>query len=297
MEMALSDVAHATDMLVERDGTFSSLGYLQHERPLQLCYLEGEAHVEECLSRSNITCVITTPDVATRLPSSLGVAVTEEPRAAFFSIHQHLYRETEFYGTTFQTEIAGSAIVHPRAFVASTNVRIGDGCLIEPNATVLENSILDDRVTVRAGAVIGSQGFEFKRFGEQLVPVPHAGGVHLREGAEVQSNACVDRGVFGGSTLVGRDSKVDNLVHVAHDVQIGDRCLIVAGAMIAGSVIIEDDSWIGPMASISSGVRVGAGAFVTLGSVVTRDVPPNGHVTGYFAVPHDRFLTFIRSIR
>ncbi len=149
-------------------------------------------------------------------------------------------------------------------------MRIGRRTVIEPHVTVLPHSIVDDDVILRAGCVIGMQGFEFKRLGGEILPVAHAGGVRLHDRVEVQANSVVDRSVFGGFTEVGEDSKIDNLVHIAHNVKIGKRSLLAANAMIAGSVVIGDDVWIGPSASISSEITIGDRAFVTLGSVVTR---------------------------
>jgi len=163
--------------------------------------------------------------------------------------------------------------------------------------TVLPHTIIGDEVILRAGSVIGAQGFEFKRIGESILPVAHAGGVRLSDRVEIQANSCVDRSIFGGFTEIGEDTKLDNFVHVAHNVKIGKRCLLAAHAMIAGSVTIGDDVWIGPSAAVSSEITIGDGAYVTLGSVVTRDVAAGQRVTGNFAIDHDKFIAFLRTIR
>ena len=113
----------------------------------------------------------------------------------------------------------------------------------------------------------------------------------------MQANSAISRSIFGGFTQLGEETKLDNLVHVAHNVTIGRRCFLAACAMIAGSVIVGDDVWIGPGASISSGITIGDGANVTIGAVVTRNVPAGAHVSGNFAIDHDKFIAFLRSIR
>ena len=125
----------------------------------------------------------------------------------------------------------------------------------------------------------------------------HAGGVRLGDRVELQANTCVDRAIFGGFTEIGEDTKCDNLVHIAHNVKIGRRCLLAAQAMIAGSVTIGDDVWIGPSAAVLSEITIGDGAYVTIGSVVTRNVAPGQHVTGNFAIDHDKFIVFLKTIR
>jgi UDP-3-O-[3-hydroxymyristoyl] glucosamine N-acyltransferase len=127
--------------------------------------------------------------------------------------------------------------------------------------------------------------------------VNHGGGVRLEEGSQVQSNACVDCALFGGETRIGKGSVIDNLVHIAHNVQLGENNRVIAGAMVAGSVQTGDKVWIGPMASVSSELKVGNEATVSIGAVVTRDVPEGARFTGNFAIPHERFLEFLRSIR
>jgi UDP-3-O-[3-hydroxymyristoyl] glucosamine N-acyltransferase len=104
----------------------------------------------------------------------------------------------------------------------------------------------------------------------------------------------VDRALFGGFTEIGDDTVVDNLVQVAHGVSIGRRCRIVACAAVGGSSIIGNDVWIGPNAIISSAIRIGDGARVSLGSVVIRDVPPGGRVSGNFAIDHERFMKLFK---
>jgi UDP-3-O-[3-hydroxymyristoyl] glucosamine N-acyltransferase len=224
-------------------------------------------------------------------------ALSQAPRRDFFKFHNHLAAHTDFYWRDFPTEIAPNAVISPRAEIAEKNVRIGRRTMVEPNVTVFPHSIVGDDVILRAGCVIGMQGFEFKRLDGEILPVAHAGGVWLHDRVEVQANSTVDRSVFGGFTEVGEDSKIDNLVHISHNVKIGKRCFIVANAMIAGSVVIGDDVWIGPSASISSEITIGDRAFVTLGSVVTRDIAPDQHVTGNFAIDHEKYIAFLRTIR
>jgi len=294
--MNLQSVAARAGIEVVRDGGFESLGLLSYDTPAMLVFLEDEQYLPQLLENQHVSAVVARPGLADRVPKRVALGLSPEPRRAFFALHREL-ASGDFYGKRFPTEIAKSARVHPRAFVAEHNVRIGEHCVVEPNATIMENSILADGVIVRAGAVIGSEGFQFSSVGGQMLSVTHAGGVRLERGVEVQSNACVDRAVFGGFTVVGEDTKIDNLVHIAHNVRLGKRNRVVAGAMVGGSVRTGNDVWVGPMASISSEITVGDGAFITLGAVVTRDVLAGERVTGNFAIDHEKFIRFLKSIR
>jgi UDP-3-O-[3-hydroxymyristoyl] glucosamine N-acyltransferase len=282
-------------MTVVRDGEFETIGIANHDTPRRLVFLEHERWLESIVSQTEITCVITTPALASQCPR--GVATSDEPRRTFFELHNRLARETSFYWTDFPTFIDPSARIHPRAYVAERNVRIGANVFIEPDVTILERVILGDGCIIRAGSRIGTQGFEFKHLGDEILPVEHAGGVRLGERVEVQANCTIDRSVFGGFTELGDDTKLDNMVHIAHHVKSGRRCLFAACAMVAGSVTFGDDVWIGPAAAISSGVKIGDRASITIGAVITRDVAPDARMSGNFAVEHEKLLAFLRTIR
>ncbi|MEJ5200484.1 MAG: UDP-3-O-(3-hydroxymyristoyl)glucosamine N-acyltransferase [Anaerolineae bacterium] len=295
--MHLSEASSIVPLTVLRDAAFASLGFVTHRAEAMLVFLESERFLEGLLANANVSAVITTADLAERLPGHLGVALSDFPRRDFYHLHNYLAEQTTFYWEDFPTEIAADAVIGPHVYIAPQNVRIGHRVVIEPHVTVLPHTIIGDDVILRAGCVIGSQGFEFKRIGQTILAVAHAGGVRIGDRVEIQANSCVDRSIFGGFTEIGEDTKLDNLVHVAHNVKIGKRCLLAAHAMIAGSVTIGDDVWIGPSAAVSSEITIGDGASVTLGSVVTRNVAAGQRVTGNFAIDHDKFIAFLRTIR
>ncbi len=295
--MRLFEASSIVPLRVLRDTDFSSLGFVSHRNKAMLVFLESERFLDGLLANHGVAAVITTPSLAGRIPSGLGLALSEAPRRDFYQLHNYLAEHTEFYWRDFPTEIAGDAVISPQAYIAPRNVRIGRRVLIEPYVTVLPHTIIDDDVVLRAGTVVAAQGFQFVRLGEAIMTVAHAGGVWLHDRVEVQANCTIARALFGGFTEVGEDTKLDSLVYVAHQVAIGRRCLIGASAALTGSVTVGDDVWIGPHATIASEVAVGDGACVTLGSVVTRDVAPGQRVTGNFAIDHDKFIAFLRTIR
>ena len=294
--MKLSDIPSAIGLDVVRDAELESLGFVSHELPRLLVFTENEKYVPEIVANANVTCVVTTSELASKVPAKLGVATAANPRLAFYALHAHL-ATTDFYWKPFKTEIAKSAKVHPRAYVADMNVRIGERCVVEPMATVLERTILGDDVILRAGVIVGGEGFQFNALDGKLVGVPHAGGALLERGVELQQGTCVSRSVFGGFTVVGEDTKTDNMVHIAHNVRLGKRNRLAACAMLAGSIVSGDDVWFGPACAISDGIKIGARASITIGAVVTRDVPEGATVSGNFAIDHQRFIAHMRAIR
>lgn len=294
--MKLSEVPSSIGLEVVRDGAIESLGFVTYDTPGLLVFLESEKYLADLEKNPRVAAVITTSELAARVPERIAVAVAKSPRGAFYTLHNHL-AQTDFYWKPFKTEIAASAKVHPRAYVAENNVRIGERCVIEPNATILERAILEDDVVVRAGCIVAGEGFQFAQVDGKLVPVVHVGGVRLERGVELQNTSCVDRAIFGGFTIVGEETKTDNKVHIAHNCRLGKRNRLAAGAMLAGSIVTGDDVWFGPMCAISDGVKIGSRASITIGAVVTRDLAEGARVSGNFAIDHARFLSHIKAIR
>ena len=124
------------------------------------------------------------------------------------------------------------------------------------------------------GVVIGANGFGDVWDGEKLIPFPHHGGVKIGLDTRIGCNTCIDRASLAGEfTEIGDGTKIDNLVHIAHNVKIGKHCLIIAGAVIGGSAIIGDRVYIGMGALIKNKVKIGDDATIGMGAVVLKDVP------------------------
>lgn len=170
------------------------------------------------------------------------------------------------------TRLAAGVVLGP-------GVEIGAGCVIGPN-TVLAHTRVGDGVRIGANCTIGLPGYGYERDGDGVpYRFPHVGGVRIGRGAEIGSNVCVDRGALG-DTEIGEDCKVDNLVHVAHNVVLEPECMVIANAMLGGSVRVGRGAWISPSASVINQVEVGAHAVVGMGAVVIRPVAAGRTVIG-----------------
>jgi acetyltransferase-like isoleucine patch superfamily enzyme len=262
-------------------------------------------YLAKCVAQPNVSAAMTTREIFDQYvhtgsagTRTIGIALTPRPREEFFRFHNWLCQQTEFYHRPNRSERGTNCRIGTLASIDDHNVVLGDNVIIEDFVRINANTTIGDNAVIGAGTIVGSDGFQVLALpSKELLKVTHAGGVRIGKGVEVLSNCAVARHIFNDDTTIGDDSKIDNLVHVAHAVKLGRRCRIAANAMIGGSALIGDDVWIGPSASISSEVVVKDGAYVTLGSVVTRTVEANERVTGNFAVPHDRFIRFIKTIR
>lgn len=157
----------------------------------------------------------------------------------------------------------------------------GNAPSVHPDATVNWSVVsIGERVKIGAGARIGFDGFGYEKNEDGAwEKFPHMGGVIIGDDVEIGKNTCIDRGSLG-NTIIGRGTKIDNLVHIAHNALIGEDCIIVCLSCIAGSSQIGDNSWIAPGVIIRDGKKVGENVLVGMGSIVTKDVEDGVTVVG-----------------
>lgn len=283
---------------VVRDANISSLGYITHRintKPF-LAFAGSERFLTAALANRLVRAVLVTRELADAAANHVGVIVVDDPTRAFYHVHKYLVDHTTLYWEPFENDIDSSARISPHAMIADSNVRIGADVEIEAGTVLHQRSVIGCGSIIRSNCVVSSEGFEFKMFDGRNEFIPHGSGVVIGDGVIAHAGCKFDRGLFGDPTRVGNHSCLDNMVHVAHGVQIGRNCIIAASAVFAAAVVMEDDARIDPNASIAHEVLIGRGAYVTMGSVVTRDVPAGERVTGNFALPHAKFLNNLRRV-
>jgi UDP-3-O-[3-hydroxymyristoyl] glucosamine N-acyltransferase len=168
-------------------------------------------------------------------------------------------------------------------------VTVGEDTVIGPRAVLYAETTVGARVVIKAGAVLGGPGFGYLPADGGHRRIPHVGACIIEDEVEIGSNSCVDRGSVN-DTVVGRGTKVDNLVHVGHNVRIGERCLIMAGVGIAGSTRIGSDVILAGHVGITDHLVIGNGARLAAKSAVFGDVSPGASFSGHPARPHRQFL-------
>jgi UDP-3-O-[3-hydroxymyristoyl] glucosamine N-acyltransferase len=148
-------------------------------------------------------------------------------------------------------------------------------------------------VYIKDGSKIGIKGFGFIPIGQKNIRTPQIGKVILGEEVEIGANCTIDRGSVS-DTIIGRNTFLDNHIHIAHNVKIGTNCMMAAQVGIAGSTTIGDNTAIGGQAGISGHLKIGNNVKIGGASGVTRDIPDNSQVMGYPAVPLRDFVKMRR---
>lgn len=219
------------------------------------------------------------------LPINATVFLCADAKKAMMDCARHFFLPEPASLIHPAAHISHSAIIGHHANIAagvviSDNVLIGDNCVIEPNVYIHAHTQIGNRVHIKANTVIGGDGFGYvKNETGAYDHVPHFGKVCIEDDVHIGSNTCIDRGSLS-DTIIKKGVKIDNLVHIAHNVEIGENTLVIACSMIAGSVRIGENAWIAPAASIKNGITIGDNVIVGMSSLVLKSVADGLTVAG-----------------
>ena len=183
--------------------------------------------------------------------------------------------------------IGEGSIVHPFVYLGD-GVRIGARSVVHPHVVIYPGCELGSQVTVHAGTVIGSDGFGYLSVGGKLCKVPQIGKVIVEDDVEIGACVTIDRAKTG-ATRIGRGTKIDNLVQIAHNVKIGEGCIVVAQAGLSGSVELGRGVTVAGQAGVKDHVRIGDGTVIAAQAGVFGDLA-GGTYSGYPARPHKESL-------
>lgn len=187
-----------------------------------------------------------------------------------------------------RTRLGRNCRLHP-GVVIGDDVAIGDDCEIFPNVVIRERVAIGHRVIIHAGSILGTDGFGYRWDGKQHAKVPQIGTVIIEDDVEIGSCVCIDRAKFS-ATRIGKGTKIDNLVQVAHNCVIGQHCLIVGQAGLAGSVTLGNGVILAGQSGVKDHITMGDGSILAASSGLLNDVPPRTMVSGLPALPHRQSL-------
>ncbi len=179
--------------------------------------------------------------------------------------------------------VAADCVIYPQVYVGR-NVKIGPAAIIKPNVSILDDTSIGKRCIIHSGTVIGSDGYGFIDDKGRHVKIPQIGNVEIGDDVEIGACVAVDRGTFG-STVIGSGCKIDNLVHVAHNVTVGENTLLVAQVGIAGSSSIGKHCILAGQVGVAGHISIGDNVIAASKAGIPRDLKEGSVVGGIPAVP------------
>ncbi|MCX7886505.1 MAG: UDP-3-O-(3-hydroxymyristoyl)glucosamine N-acyltransferase [Verrucomicrobiae bacterium] len=192
--------------------------------------------------------------------------------------------------------IIGDRTVIGAGTYVGTGCHIGNDCLIHPNVTIREYTRIGHRVILHSGVVLGADGFGYEEVEGKYRKIPQVGIVEIGDDVEIGANTTVDRARFG-KTRIGRGTKIDNLVQIAHNCVIGEDCIICGLAGMAGSTIIGNRVTLAGQVGLAGHLTVGDNSTIMAQAGVTKDVPPNSVMLGSPAYPHTETKQIMIALR
>lgn len=184
--------------------------------------------------------------------------------------------------------LGDNVTIHPLVYLGD-DVEIGDNTIVFPQVTLLRGTVVGSGCVLHSGTVLGADGFGYLTIGGKHRKVPQIGNVALGDNVEVGANVTIDR-ARTGSTRIGSGTKIDNLVHIGHNCEIGEDCIIVAQVGLAGGVEVGHHVILAGQSGVKEQVKIGAGAVVGAQAAVIGDIPAGAFVSGFGARPHKEFL-------
>lgn len=267
----------------------SCVAVLARAGPGSVTFLSDHRYADELAGASPEACFVR-PDCVDLVPSGCVALVCGSPQAAYAMAARRLHQPRFAGGPAIAHDAAievdvllGSGVVVGAAAMIGRGTRIGANTVIGPGVTIGRDcdiaanvtigfALIGDRVTICAGAVIGEPGFGATVGPKGLIDIPQLGRVILQDGVSIGANTTIDRGAYD-DTVIGENTKIDNLVQIAHNVRVGRNCVMAAHTGISGSVVIGDGVQFGGRAGVADHVTIGAGARVGAAAGVMKDIP------------------------
>ena len=312
----LSDIIKLVDGSlhgVSADGCVSSLNTLIDARNDELSFLSNIRYKAD-LSATHALAVLMTESLFDELkPNHCGVIVVKDPYLAFAQVQRYFYPQAKSSGMRHESasidastiiaadvDIGAGCVIEAGVEIDSgtriaagcligKGVKIGKDCLLHAGVKVQEGCVLHNRVILQAGAVIGSDGFGYAWSGKEHLKIPQVGRVVLHDDVEIGANTCIDRGALG-DTVIQQGVKLDNLIQIGHNVEVGALTVMASQVGISGSTTIGKGCQIGGQVGTAGHLKVGDGCQLAARTGVVSDLEEGGIYAGIPAMPHRLWL-------
>lgn len=283
----LADLVHA-EVVGDATAQATGINEIHKVEKGDVVFVDHPKYYDTCLNSAATHIIINTKDVT--LPQGKTLLVTAQPFEAYLTIVNHFRPFTSATKAINDTAVVGEGtVIMPNVFIGK-EVKIGNNCIIHANVTINDYTEIGNNVVIQAGTVIGSDAFYYNTKKDREVwykRMQSCGNVVIEDDVEIGASCTIDRGVTA-STRIGKGTKMDNMVHIGHDSNIGKNCLFAAQVGIAGAVEIEDGVILWGQVGVSKTLTIGANAVVLAQSGVPSSL--KGGKT-YFGYPAEEAMT------
>ena len=276
----IADLIHAR-LTGNTNGYATGINELHKVETGDLVFVDHPKYYDKCIN-SKATFIIINKE--TTLPDGKALLIVDNPFEAYCSIVNHFRPFIPATKPVSDSAVIGEgSFVYPSAYIGH-HVVIGKNCIIHPQVTIMDYTVIGDNVVIQAGTVIGSDAFYYNTKKNRDVwykRMPSCGRVIIEDDVEIGAGCTIDRGV-SHDTVIGRGTKMDNMIHIGHDTVIGKNCLIAAQVGIAGVVTLEDGVTLWGQVGVSKTLTIGSNAVILAQSGVGKDTEGN---KSYFGSP------------
>lgn len=226
-----------------------------------IVFVDHPKYYEKCISSAATVIII---NKKTDFPPEKTLLIVNEPFESYLKLVNHFHPFAPSSKNISDSAMIGrNTVIMPNCFIGN-HVQIGDDCIIHPNVTILDHCVIGNSVIIQAGTVIGSDAFYYNKRNDRDVhykKMTSCGRVVIEDHVEIGANCTIDRGV-SGDTLIETGTKIDNLVHIGHDTEVGRNCLFAGQVGIAGATKIEDNVILWGQVGVSKTLTIGRNAVV-----------------------------------
>jgi len=301
--MKLSEIAKILGLESDSDLEITGMNTLKEANSNEITFFDNKKYLKD-LPNTKAGAVILKPEFKEYLPKSAVGLFTDEPYLKMAMLTKYfvkpLIREgeakisnsaqiEEFANIGANSEIGDNTLIMSGAKIGA-NVKIGKNCVIYPNVVIYNDTIIGNDVRIHAGAVIGSDGFGYAhtKMGEH-VKIYHLGYVELEDDVEIGANTTIDRGAFG-KTIIKKGTKIDNLVQIGHNCEIGEYSIMVSQSGLAGSTKLGRNVVMGGQAAAAGHLEIAPFTQIAARGGITKSIKESGVYGGFPLMPQKTWL-------